>query len=142
MAGVQAVQSAGDTALRARPQADLRLFLAAEVARDSLQAPDLAAGLLREILVRWPESPYAPKAALALGLIGSGADDSLRDNVLARQAGSPYLLALSGQAAPGYRELEDSLRIFMAQYRPPPARGRGTPRPGAKPTPRDPKDDR
>jgi tetratricopeptide (TPR) repeat protein len=138
---VQAVQSATDSALINRPQADLRFFLASEIARDSLRALTLAGGLLRDILVRWPESPYAPKAALALGFIGPEGGDSLRDGVLARQAASPYLLALRGEAAPGYRELEDSLRLFMAQYHAPPSKQRGVTRPGVKPT-RDPRDDR
>lgn len=138
---IQAVQGATDSALLKRPQADLRFFLAAELARDSLQALELAGGLLHDILLRWPDSPYAPKAALALGLTGAESSDSLRDGILARQAGSPYLLALRGEAAPGYRELEDSLRIFMNQYRAPASKQRAPLRPGAKPT-LVPKDDR
>lgn len=143
LTSAQAVQGAADPALVDKPQADLRYFLAAELSRDSLKAPDLAGTLLRDLLGHWPASPYAPKAALALGLIGTDADDSLRDDILAQQAGSPYLLALNGQEAPGYQQLEDSLRIFMAKYRAPAAgRGKAPVRPGAKPAPRDPKDDR
>ncbi|HTO73052.1 MAG TPA: hypothetical protein VMJ30_04500, partial [Gemmatimonadales bacterium] len=138
----QAVQVAVDPALVDQPQADLRYFMAAEVARDSLRANDLAGTLLREMLNRWPQSPYAPKAALALGLVGTGADDSLRDQVLAAHEQSPYLLALRGEPAPGFQQLEDSLRIFMARYRAPVTRGRPAARPGAKPTPREPTDDR
>jgi tetratricopeptide (TPR) repeat protein len=142
LSSAQAVQSALDSAQVERPQSDLRFFLAAELSRDSLRANELSSSILRDMLARWPASPYAPKAALALGLVGSGADDSLRDEVFARQSASPYLLALRGEPAPGFQQLEDSLRIFMARYRTPATRGKAPVRPGAKPTPRDPRDDR
>ncbi len=138
---IQTVQGAVDSSLVDRPQADLRYFMAAELARDSLKANDLAGTLLRDILNRWPESPYAPKAALALTLVGTGSDDSLREAVFSRQSASPYLLAIRGEPAPGFQQLEDSLRLFMARYRPTATRGKAPARPGAKPTPRTPRDD-
>ena len=51
------------------PLSDLRLFLAAETARDSLEAPALAETLFRRLADDWPASPYAPKALLAGGLL-------------------------------------------------------------------------
>ena len=38
-------------------------------ARDSLLAPALAATLFRQVVETWPESPYAPKAMLAAGVL-------------------------------------------------------------------------
>lgn len=142
MEAAQLVLNAADTTQRDKPQSDIRLFYAAEIARDSLRADPLALGLLRDLITDWPDSPYAPKAALAMELVGAPESDSLRDGVLAHNAASPYVLALRGDDAPGYRQLEDSLRIFMMQYRNATARPKslkpGRPGAGAKPTPREP----
>ncbi len=129
------VLAAADSSQRDVPQYDLRLFLAAELARDSLGANQLAARLLHQLVSSSPDSPYAPKAALAMRLVSPALDDSLRDAVLARHPGSPYLLAIKGADAPGYLELEDSLRNFMGRYRTPAEqrRVRAPSRPGARP---------
>ncbi len=77
------VRSAADSGGAAIPQGDLRLFLAAESARDTLAAPHVAGELFRRIVAEWPESPYAPKALLAgratrFHLRGLRTDDSRR----------------------------------------------------------------
>ena len=94
------------------PQGDLRLFLAAEAARDSMLAPRLAEGLFQRILRQWPESPYAPKAALAAQQVNPGWADSARTLLEARYFGSPYLAMIRGEEGSAYRQLEDSLGAF------------------------------
>jgi hypothetical protein len=96
------------------PLGDLRLFLGAEAARDSLGAAALAAGLFRRLADDWPASPYAPKALLAAGQLDpAGADTSLA-RLDSLYADSPYLAVVRGGDAPGYRALEDSLAAFAA----------------------------
>ena len=94
------------------PQGDLRLFLAAEVARDSLLAPRLAEGIFQRILREWPESPYAPKAALAAQQINPEWSDSARALLEGRYFESPYLAMIRGDEGSAYRQLEDSLGAF------------------------------
>jgi predicted negative regulator of RcsB-dependent stress response len=137
------ILAAADSASAGAAQADLRLFLAAETARDSLGAPALAASLFRTIVEAMPESPYAPKAILAGQALdpvwGASAVPLLEE----RYAASPYVAFLQGAEPYGYRELEDSLQNF--------ALGAGAPatvrrpvnredtlrtRPGAEPRPR------
>jgi tetratricopeptide (TPR) repeat protein len=93
-------------------QGDLRLFLAAEAARDSLFAPDLAEGIFQRILREWPESPYAPKAALAAQQVNPEWADSARALLETRYFTSPYLAMIRGEEASAYRQLEDSLGAF------------------------------
>ena len=124
------------------PQGDLRLFLAAEAARDSLQAARLAEGLFQRILREWPESPYAPKAALAAQQVNPEWADSARALLEARYFGSPYLAMIRGEEGSAYRQLEDSLGAFAtaqagAVGRAPSVR-RGTP---GRPAPATPEDD-
>ncbi|MEO8090739.1 MAG: hypothetical protein ABI703_10620 [Gemmatimonadales bacterium] len=96
------------------PQGELRLFLAAETARDTLVAPRLADALFQRILREWPESPYAPKAALAAQRLNPEWADSARALLEARYLESPYLAMLRGDAGSAYRQLEDSLGAFAA----------------------------
>jgi hypothetical protein len=114
-----------DSAPPGAPLGDLRLFLGAEAARDTLGAPALAAGLFRRVVDEWPTSPYAPKALLAAGQLDPADTeasaswarlDSLYPN-------NPYLALVRGQDAPGFRQLEDSLAAFAAAQV---ARGRPT----------------
>lgn len=93
---------------------DLRLFLAAEAARDALAAPRLAETLFRQILDRWPESPYTPKAILAAQSLNPGWADSAQTLLFERYWDSPYLATVRGEATPEYRQLEDSLGAFAA----------------------------
>ncbi len=69
---VQHVLGAADSVQPGSPQGDLRLFLTAELARDSLAAPGLAASFFRRIADGWPDSPYTPKAILAGQLLDPG----------------------------------------------------------------------
>ncbi len=82
---VGSILAAGDSGAAGAAQADLRLFLAAETARDSLAAPALAASLFRTIVEIMPDSPYAPKAILAGRTLdpvwGESAVPSARDAV-------------------------------------------------------------
>jgi hypothetical protein len=94
------------------PRGDLRLFLAGELARDSLGSPGLAASLFRRLTDDWPDSPFVPKALLALIPLEPKAADSLRSLLVDRFAGSPYLAMIEHGESPAYRELEDSLRLF------------------------------
>jgi tetratricopeptide (TPR) repeat protein len=110
------------------PQGDLRLFLAAEVARDSLGAPRLAEAVFRRVLQDWPASPYAPKVVLAVQQLNSAWGDSARMILEERYRDSPYLAMIRGDATPEYRQLEDSLGTFAASLAVQPA-------PGARPRP-------
>jgi hypothetical protein len=94
------------------PQGDLRLFLAAELVRDSLEAPRLAHGILRRILELWPASPYAAKVVLAAQQLDSTWADSARALLDERYLDSPYLAMIRGDESPAYRQLEDSLGAF------------------------------
>lgn len=125
------------------PGGDLRLFLAGELARDSLGAPRYAARQFRRIVTEWPESEYAPKALLALITLEPVTSDSLRDLARLRYAASPYVLFASGDDAPAYEALEDSLRRFTESFRPEgrrptPRPPRPNPRPGQPAQPRAP----
>jgi tetratricopeptide (TPR) repeat protein len=111
---VDRVRAVADSTDSATPQADLRLFLIAEVARDSLGAPTLAVTLFRRIVEQSPTSPYAPKALLAAQQLDSAWADSAHALLAERYSDSPYLAMLRGEEAPGYRLLEDSLRTFAA----------------------------
>jgi tetratricopeptide (TPR) repeat protein len=136
---VARVRAAADSAAAGAPQADLRLFLAGEVARDSLAAPALAGSLFRMLVETAPDSPYAPKAILAGKAVDPVWGESALPLLEERYALSPYVAFLRGDEPYGYRELEDSLQIFASGLgaRPAPAPGRGADslpgRPGAPP---------
>jgi hypothetical protein len=111
MAGVQ---SAASTVTWETPQGDLRLFLAAESARDSLNAPALAAGLFHRILQDYPNSSYAAKVVLAAQQLDSTWADSARGLLEGRYLDSPYLAMIRGESSEEYRQLEDSLGAYAA----------------------------
>jgi len=96
------------------PQGDLRLFLAAESAREILKAPRLAESLFRRIPEQWPFSAYAPKAILAAQQLNPEWVDSARTILDQQYYDSPYVVAIQGEATPEYRQLEDSLGAFAA----------------------------
>lgn len=95
-------------------QGDLRLFLAAEAARDQLEAPRLAETLFRQLAERWPASPYAPKAILAAQSLNPAWADTARVLLEQQYYDSPYLATIRGEVRPEYRQLEDSLGFFAA----------------------------
>lgn len=100
-----------DSITAGTPQGDLRLFLVAEAARDSLGALPLAAGLFRSVAEQWPDSPYAPKALLAAEVLVPATPD-LRSLLDARYPSSPYVARLRGEDVPELLVLEDSLGAF------------------------------
>ena len=99
----------GDT-----PRGGLRLFLAAEAARDSLRAPALAEVLLRRILQDFPTSSYAAKAILAVVQVNPAWADSARTLLDGPYFQSPYMAMVRGEASEDYRQLEDSLAAYAA----------------------------
>jgi hypothetical protein len=128
---VTRIHAASDSLSAGAAQADLRLFLAAETARDSLASPALAASLFQTIVEATPDSPYAPKAILAGQLLDPVWGETAVPLLQARYAGSPYVAFLQGAEPYGYRELEDSLQRFAISLG---ARGRpGVRRPVAGP---------
>ena len=125
------VLAASDSTAAGSPQGDLRLFLAAETARDSLKAPQLAEVIFLRIVNEWPDSPYAPKAVLAAQQLNPTWADSARALLETRYTYSPYLARIRGEEDSGYRQLEDSLGAFAAA-------SSAAARPGGQPTPRRP----
>jgi tetratricopeptide (TPR) repeat protein len=113
-ATIAEVHTASTSVTPETPQGDLRLFLAAESARDSLQASRLAQTIWRRILETWPTSPYAPKALLAAQHLDPAWADSARALLEERYLDSPYLAMIRGDAGPAYRQLEDSLGAYAA----------------------------
>jgi hypothetical protein len=111
---VQQLRQLDDSARAGVGQGDLRLFLGAESARDSVHAPLLAATLFRRLADDWPTSPYAPKALLAAQLLEPADPDGIHVRLDSLYHDSPYLAVMRGEEAPGYRQLEDSLQTFAA----------------------------
>ena len=108
------VRVANDSGGADVPKGDMRLFLAAESARDTLGAPGVAARLFHRIVAEWPESPYAPKAVLAGAALDSAWADSAQILLAERYGDSPYLAILRGESTEEYRVLEDSLLAFAS----------------------------
>lgn len=141
---VERLRRLDDSARAGVPQGDLRLFLGAESARDSIHAPLLAATLFRRLADEWPTSPYAPKALLAAQRLDPADPDGIHDRLDSLYHDSPYLALVRGEDAPGYRQLEDSLQTFAAaQPVLVPRRGGGAGRvPGVRPGQPIPEEDR
>jgi hypothetical protein len=111
-ATVSRLRQLPDSAAAVVPRGDLRLFLGAEAARDTVGSPLLAAALFRRLADDWPASPYAPKALLAAERLDP--TDAARARLDSLYADSPYLAIARGEDAPAYRELEDSLEAYAA----------------------------
>jgi len=109
---------AADSTEPGEPDGDLRLFLAGEMARDSLGSPGFAAVQFRRIIAEWPESPYAAKAVFALMALEPAHHDSLRADLQRRYPDNPYVVLAGGGDTPEYAVLEDSLRRFAQSFRP------------------------
>jgi tetratricopeptide (TPR) repeat protein len=129
-AAIGEVHTAADSVTAETPQGDLRLFMAAESARDSLRAPRLAQFLWRRVVDTWPASPYAPKAILAAQQLDPTWADSARALLEERYLDSPYLAMIRGDVDPAYRQLEDSLGAYAASLSA--ARAGGVGRPAAR----------
>jgi hypothetical protein len=112
---IGAVQSSLDSTGPDVPQGDMRLFLAAETVRDTLAAPVLAAGMFRQVVETWPESPYAPKAMLAGRVLDPEWGETVRPVLEEKYAASPYMAFLRGEDPAEYRVLEDSLQAYVYQ---------------------------
>ena len=127
---IEAVTSAVDSSVPGARSADMRVFLAAEAARDRLAAPRLAESLFRRIAEAWPESPYAPKALLAAAQLAG--DTLLVAEAGARYPSSPYVVGTGPTALASLRALEDSLGAFAdsLRIRPAPEGVRPAARPG------------
>jgi hypothetical protein len=108
---VTRLRAASDSTAAGAPRADLALFLAAETARDALGIQSLAEVLFRRLVDERPDSPYAPKAVLALHQLDPDAVPEFTA-LLERYSASPYMAALRGEVGPGLRVLEDSLSRF------------------------------
>jgi hypothetical protein len=99
---IQAVIVPGD------PAKELR-YRSAELARDSLQAPELAVNLFLAFARDRPASLFAPKALVAAAALSSERRDSLIGVLHSTYGASPYTLALRGEPSPAYAAAEDSL---------------------------------
>ena len=84
-------------------------FRRAEVARDSLHAPALAAQMFLAAAAREPASLYAPKALIAALAVWPDRRDSIVAVLDARYGESPYTRAFRGEASLAYAAAEDSL---------------------------------
>jgi tetratricopeptide (TPR) repeat protein len=113
-ATVAGIHGAATSVTWETPRGDLRLFLAAEAARDSLRAPGLAQGLFHRILEDYPNSSYAAKVVLAVQQLDSTWADSARGLLEGLYLDSPYLAMIRGESSEEYRKLEDSLGAYAA----------------------------
>jgi tetratricopeptide (TPR) repeat protein len=111
---IEGIHGAATSVTWETPRGDLRLFLAAEAARDSLRAPGLAEGLFHRILEDYPNSSYAAKVVLAVQQLDSTWADSARGLLEGLYVDSPYLAMIRGESSEEYRQLEDSLGAYAA----------------------------
>jgi len=106
-----------DSLAEAATAGDAFWFLRAELLRDSLHAGRLAADAFAQMAVKYPASPWTPKALVAAIEGGYAGADTLRQALAQRYAGSPYARAALGGDSAGdttYARLEDSLRRVLA----------------------------
>ena len=104
--------------LRREDGPEVAAFRAAELARDSLDAPALAAALFLRFAARSPQSLFAPKALIAAGQLQPERLDSVRAVLAARYPESPYTLAWRGADSPAFEALEDSLAVTLGVAQP------------------------
>lgn len=124
---------AADSVAPGAPEGDLRLFLAAELGRDSIGSPRFARRQFERIVSEWPASPFAPKALLALISLSPGQGDSLQQKMRTDYGTSPYLLLVDGGESPQLEALEDSLGRYLLAFRGSQQPGANPARPGAQP---------
>lgn len=104
--------------IRGEDTSEVSAFRAAELARDSLAAPALAAALFLRFAEQYPASLFAPKALIAAGQLRPDALDSVGTVLRSSYVASPYTLAFQGAPSPAFRTLEDSLAIALGVARP------------------------
>jgi hypothetical protein len=110
--------------LEAKPDATgASLFLAAELARDSLRAPALAHTLFRKLETTQPSSLLAPKALLAAAALMPDSAEAYRTRIVNVHSRSPYALLVAGADVPFeavYRQTDELLRnawnLGLAQF--------------------------
>ena len=105
----QALQSLLTRASGSVEAPGLVTFRVAELVRDSLSAPRVAAQLFLVFAAGRPGSIFAPKALVAAAALLPEERDSLLAVLDSSHAGSPYTLALRGDPSPGFVAAEDSL---------------------------------
>lgn len=98
------------------PHPDLRLFRAAEIARDSMDAPAAAAALFLRVARDFPESVIAPKALLAAAGLRRDVRDSVHTVLRNAYGDSPYTRAAGGPLSADLAAIEDSIRTLMDQW--------------------------
>jgi predicted negative regulator of RcsB-dependent stress response len=106
------VTRASDSVVAGSPQGDLRLFLAGEVARDSIGARAVASQLFHRVTDDWPDGPYAAKALLAARQVDPPGVEGADSLLLERYADNPYVIAARGGDRTAMKQLEDSLAAF------------------------------
>jgi hypothetical protein len=97
---------------------DIAGFRAAEQARDSLEAPLVAAALFRRFQARHPASLFAPKALIAAGQLQPETLGAVDAELRSRYPDSPYALAFHGAPSPAFQAAEDSLARALGVARP------------------------
>ena len=96
----------------------LAWFLAGEICRDGLAAPELARGFFLAFTDADPDGPWAAKALLAA--LAMARDEGERGWLLERleaEALSPYVLAARGEPALGLEALEEELARRLQEVR-------------------------
>lgn len=106
-----ALETLGDSVRASR---DLRLFLLAELFRDSLEAPVPATQIFLRLAHDHPTSMIAPKALLAAAYLDADRAPAIRAELDGQYPDSPYTLFLRGQAGSAFQVVEDSLRTALA----------------------------
>ena len=100
---------------------DAALFHRAELVRDSLAAPRLAASLFFAFARERTRSLFAPKALVAAALLVPERAESVRVLLQSAYPASPYTLAFRGELSPAYAAAEDSLARALGVALEPPA---------------------
>jgi hypothetical protein len=106
---VRALQRLIQTVIPPGDPGEVLPFQSAELARDSLRAPQLALSLFLAFARARPASLFAPKALIAAAALSPERRDSLMGVLDSRYSASPYTLALRGEPSPAYGAAEDSL---------------------------------
>jgi thioredoxin-like negative regulator of GroEL len=91
------------------------LFLAGEVARDSLRAPSLAQTLFTQSADQYPRSPVAPKALLAIAALNPDGP-WYRARLLAEYPESPYAAVTRGAEPLAREEMVRADSLLVASW--------------------------